>query len=179
MDDDIEPTPEQLLAALDASELVESVTALAESQRGDLLERVALLVGANRSLSLEEFRSELSDILDSGPTFHAVLHGGQFDGQVMELEPEEYERDLVCAAVERSSGVATAGEQTGGKHVRPARESWNSLYHARSGAPTPGATVHYEFGGFVVTDEAGTTTVDPVASAAESDARSGSDPTAT
>jgi hypothetical protein len=152
MDDDIEPTPEQLLAALDASELVESVGALAEPQRGDLLERVALLVGANRSLSVEEFRSELHDILDSGPTFHAVLHGGQFDGQVMELEPQEYERDLVCAAVERASGISTRAEQPSGRVLQEC--SWNSLYHARSGEPAPGATVHYEFGGLVTMGDA-------------------------
>lgn len=154
MDDDIEPTPEQLLAALDASELVESVGALTETQRGDLLERVALLVGANQALSVDEFRSELGDILDSGPTFHAVLHGGQFDGQVMELEPEEYERNLVCAAVERASGIATEAEHGSARLARPAETRWNSLYRASSGAPAPGATVHYEFGGLVVTGEA-------------------------
>jgi len=154
MDDDFEPTPEQLLAALDASELIESVGALTESQRGDLLERVALLVGANRSLSVDEFRSEIGDIIDSGPTFHAVLHGGEFDGQVMELEPEEYERDLVCAAVERASGASAEGEQTVARPMLHRDATWNSLYRARSGEPAPGSTVHYEFGGFVAADAA-------------------------
>ncbi|NNC13596.1 hypothetical protein HII28_17150 [Planctomonas sp. JC2975] len=144
MDDDIEPTPEQLLAALDAGELVESVTGLAETQRSDLLERVALLVGANRSISLDEFRSELADILDSGPTFHAVLHGGAFDGQVMELDPGDFERDLVCAAVQQASAAAMSG-----KHRARSDPMFNSLYRARSGEPGPGATVHYEFGGLV------------------------------
>jgi hypothetical protein len=139
--DDIEPTPEQLLAALDASELVESVAALALSQRSDLLERVALLVGANRSVSVEEFRSELADILDSGPTFHAVLHGGQFDGQVMELDPDDFDADMVCAPVD-----ATDAEQDAA-HARS--RGTPSLYRATAGQPAPGATVHYEFGGLV------------------------------
>lgn len=138
--DDIEPTPEQLLAALDASELAESVRALTDGQRTDLLERVALLVGANRSLSVDEFRSELTDILDSGPTFHAVLHGGQFDGQVMELDPEDYDADVICAAIEEE----------------PPRQPHplHSLYTLSEGEPGPGATVHYRFGGLVAVDTA-------------------------
>jgi hypothetical protein len=138
--DDIEPTPQQLLAALDATELVESVSALTDSQRGDLLERVALLVGANRSVSVEEFRSELADIRDLGPTFHAVLHGGQFDGQVMELDPEDFDTDVVCAAVEADTGA------------RRATDAPHSLYRLSEGEPTPGSTVHYEFGGLVSAD---------------------------
>jgi hypothetical protein len=139
--DDIEPTPEQLLAALDASELVESVAALALSQRSDLLERVALLVGANRSVSVEEFRSELADILDSGPTFHAVLHGGQFDGQVMELDPEDFDADMVCAPVDATDAGQGAAPATS--------RGAPSLYRATAGQPAPGATVHYEFDGLV------------------------------
>lgn len=144
--DDIEPTPEQLLAALDASELVESVAALGESQRGDLLERVALLVGANQSLSVEEFRSELADILDSGPTFHAVLHGGQFDGQVMELDPDDFDADMICAPVAKGDDGESAG---------PCDGALSSLYRVSAGEPAPGATVHYEFGGLVSIDAAG------------------------
>ncbi|GAB3610666.1 hypothetical protein GCM10027414_27920 [Humibacter ginsengiterrae] len=147
--DDIEPTPEQLLAALDASELVESVTALSESQRGDLLERVALLVGANRSLSLDEFRSELTDILNSGPTFHAVLHGGQFDGQVMELDPEDFDADMICAAVDESDEDGTDADDGSLPHASGALPS---LYRLSAGEPGPGATVHYEFGGLVSVD---------------------------
>jgi len=147
--DDIEPTPEQLLAALDASELVESVTALSESQRGDLLERVALLVGANRSLSLDEFRSELTDILNSGPTFHAVLHGGQFDGQVMELDPEDFDADMICAAVDESDADDTDADDGSLPHASGALPS---LYRLSAGEPGPGATVHYEFGGLVSVD---------------------------
>ncbi|WP_460580988.1 hypothetical protein [Humibacter ginsengisoli] len=146
--DDIEPTPEQLLAALDASELVESVTALSESQRGDLLERVALLVGANRSLSLDEFRSELTDILNSGPTFHAVLHGGQFDGQVMELDPEDFDADMICAAVDESDDDTDADDGS----LPHASGALPSLYRLSAGEPGPGATVHYEFGGLVSVD---------------------------
>ncbi|WP_022900073.1 hypothetical protein [Humibacter albus] len=133
--DDIEPTPQQLLAALDASELAESVRALTDGQCTDLIERVALLVGANRSLSVDEFRGELTDILDSGPTFHAVLHGGQFDGQVMELDPEDYDADVICAAVEEE-----------------APHPLHSLYRLSEGEPGPGATVHYRFGGLVAVD---------------------------
>ena len=149
--DDIEPTPEQLLAALDASELVESVTALSESQRGDLLERVALLVGANRSLSVEEFRSELTDILDSGPTFHAVLHGGQFDGQVMELDPEDFDADMICAAVDETDAAETDADDASPPHASGALPS---LYRLSAGEPGPGATVHYEYGGLVSVDDA-------------------------
>jgi hypothetical protein len=149
--DDIEPTPEQLLAALDASELVESVTALSESQRGDLLERVALLVGANRSLSVEEFRSELTDILDSGPTFHAVLHGGQFDGQVMELDPEDFDADMICAAVDETDAAETDADDGTVSHASGALPS---LYRLSAGEPGPGATVHYEYGGLVSVDDA-------------------------
>lgn len=141
--DDIEPTPEQLLAALDASELVESVAALTETQRNDLLERVALLVGANRSLSVDEFRGELTDILDSGPTFHAVLHGGQFDGQVMELDPQDFDADMICAAVD---------ETDAGDGAQARASALPSLYRVSSGEPAPGATVHYEFGGLVSVD---------------------------
>lgn len=147
--DDIEPTPEQLLAALDASELVESVAALSESQRGDLLERVALLVGANRSLSLDEFRSELTDILNSGPTFHAVLHGGQFDGQVMELDPEDFDADMICAAVDEADAGEPDADDGSTSHVSGALPS---LYRLSAGEPGPGATVHYEFGGLVSVD---------------------------
>ncbi|GAB3808787.1 hypothetical protein GCM10028798_35400 [Humibacter antri] len=174
--DDIEPTPEQLLAALDASELVESVGALSESQRGDLLERVALLVGANRSLSVEEFRSELTDILDSGPTFHAVLHGGQFDGQVMELDPEDFDADMICAAVDETNAPesnlpksdapaldpseldasALDAPEADASHgsVPHASGALPSLYRLSAGEPGPGATVHYEFGGLVSVDDA-------------------------
>ncbi len=141
--DAMEPTPEQLLAALDASELVESVQALTEAQRGDLLERIALLVGANRSVSVAEFRGELADILASAPTFHAVLHGGRFDGQVMELDPEDFDTDVVCAAADETDAAGGDGEASGVLH---------SLYRLSAGEPAPGATVHYEFRGLVAAD---------------------------
>jgi hypothetical protein len=147
--DDIEPTPQQLLAALDATELVESVAVLTQSQRSDLLERVALLVGANRSLSVEEFRSELTDILDSGPTFHAVLHGGQFDGQVMELDPEDFDADMVCAPVVGGD----AAEDTDDGTLRRTSGGLPSLYRVSAGEPRPGGTVHYQFGGLVSVDD--------------------------
>ncbi len=133
MDEEFDATPEQLLAALDASELVERVSALTESQRGDLLERMALLVGANHAVTVEEFRSELSDILDSGPTFHAVLHGGRFDGQVMELDPEEFDASVICAAVDGEDAVQQASDEP------------NSVYRLSEGSPAPGSTVHYRF----------------------------------
>lgn len=136
-----EPTPEQLLAALDAGELVESVRALAQTQASELLERVALLVGANRALGVEEFRSELADILSSGPTFHAVLHGGQFDGQVMELDPEDFDANMICAAIEPDEPPELA-------------DAYNSLYRRSEGEPSPGSTVHYQFGGLVEVEHA-------------------------
>ena len=137
MGEEFDATPEQLLAALDASELVERVTALTETQRGDLLERMALLVGANHAVTVEEFRSELADILDSGPTFHAVLHGGRFDGQVMELDPDEFDAAVVCAAVDGEDAAVQASEEL------------NSVYRLSEGSPAPGSTVHYRFDGLV------------------------------
>lgn len=164
--DDMEPTPQQLLAALDASELVDSVGVLTEGQRHELLDRVALLVGANHSVSIEEFRGELTDILDSGPTFHAVLHGGQFDGQVMELDPERFDADMICAPADAGSDVSgtddsdlrVSGAPTSGRPVRGeadgtgASAALPSLYRISAGEPAPGATVHYQFGGLVHVD---------------------------
>ncbi|MGN6128569.1 MAG: hypothetical protein ACTHON_18575 [Humibacter sp.] len=137
MSDEFDATPEQLLAALDASELVERVSVLTDRQRGDLLERMALLVGANHAVTVEEFRSELGDILDSGPTFHAVLHGGRFDGQVMELDPAEFDASVICAAVEGEDAAVRASEE------------FNCVYRISEGSPAPGSTVHYRFDGLI------------------------------
>ena len=137
MDEEFDATPEQLLAALDASELVERVSALTEAQRGDLLERMALLIGANHAVTVEEFRSELGDILASGPTFHAVLHGGRFDGQVMELDPEEFDAAVICAAIEGEDAAVRASDEP------------NCVYRLTEGSPAPGSTVHYRFDGLI------------------------------
>ena len=98
---------------------------------------------ARYTLSVDEFRGELTDILDSGPTFHAVLHGGQFDGQVMELDPKDFDADMICAAVDETDADEGAAAQA---------SALPSLYRVSSGEPAPGATVHYQFGGLVSVD---------------------------
>jgi hypothetical protein len=67
---------------------------------------------------------------------------------VMELDPEDFDADMICAPVD---GTDAAEDVSDGTHS-PASGALPSLYRVSAGEPRPGATVHYEFGGLVSID---------------------------
>jgi hypothetical protein len=74
----------------------------------------------------------------------------------MELDPESFDADMICAAVEgdddgdqAESVEADAVEAVG---ASPAASPLPSLYRLSEGEPAPGATVHYQFCGLVEVD---------------------------